>query len=353
MDGVEVIRYQYAPRAWQTLVNNGGIAANLKRTPWKWLLIPGFLLAQYVAARHIIRTRRIDLIHAHWLIPQGLIAYCLAHGTRPAPYLLTSHGGDLFGLRGRLAAALKRRVAASAATMTVVSTAMREEVRRMALNPRRLEVLPMGVDFRERFIPDASVSRDPDEVLFVGRLVPKKGLRYLLNALPAVLTAWPSVKLTVAGFGPEEGELKRQVRRLGIEDRVTFAGAVIQNELPTLYRRASLLVLPFVRDESGNQEGLPVVAMEAIGCGCPVIVGDVAGISDLFGGMAADICVKAEDTAALAEAILDTLKNPSRAQTRAQAARAAVIDRLDWEVIAQKYATLVGECLVASTREQL
>ena len=78
MDGVRVVRYRYAPRMLQTLVNNGGIATNLKRSPWKWLLVPTFVLMQYLAGRRMMRERRIDVIHAHWLLPQGLVAYRLA-----------------------------------------------------------------------------------------------------------------------------------------------------------------------------------------------------------------------------------------------------------------------------------
>ena len=112
LDGVEVIRYRYAPRRLETLVNNGGIATNLHRSPWKWLLVPGFLLGQYLAAKQLLKRRRIDVIHAHWLIPQGLIAHRLKRRTG-IPYLVTSHGGDLFGLRGHVLNAMKCRVAAS------------------------------------------------------------------------------------------------------------------------------------------------------------------------------------------------------------------------------------------------
>lgn len=273
LDGVNVVRYRYAPRRWQTLVQNGGIVANLRRSPWKWLLVPGFVLAQYCAARRILRRERIDLAHAHWLVPQGLVARALG-----VPYVVTSHGGDLFGLRGRAMAAIKRRVARRSAGLTVVSTAMQAEAARLGLQPPRLAVLPMGVDLLDRFVPDPGVARDADRLLFVGRLVAKKGLHHLIAALPAIRARRPGVVLDVVGYGPEEEALKALARRHGVEDRVRFLGAREQRELPAFYRGASLLVAPFVRDRSGDQEGLPVVAMEAVACGCPVVVGDVDGI---------------------------------------------------------------------------
>jgi glycosyltransferase involved in cell wall biosynthesis len=346
LDGVEVIRYRYAPRRLQTLVNHGGIATNLRRSAWKWLLVPGFLFGQYWAARRLLKNRRIDVIHAHWLLPQGLIARRLKYRAG-IPYLVTSHGGDLFGLRGRMLNALKRLVADSSSAMTVVSSAMCDEALRVDLHPPKLEVLPMGVDMRERFVVDSTALRATDELLFVGRLVPKKGLCHLLDAMPAVLAQRPRSVLTIAGFGPEEGALKAQARRLGIGAQVNFTGAMPQHELPALYRRASLFVAPFVRDASGNQEGLPVVLMEAIGCGCPVLVGDVAGIGDLLGDAHADVCVKPEDTASLAAAIVHRLANPEQSRRTAQAIRDAAAERIDWHNIADGYARLLQVCMDA------
>lgn len=344
LDGVEVVRFRYAPRRWQTLVNHGGIVTNLRRFPWKWLLVPGFVLGQYLAARRLMRRRKVDVVHAHWLIPQGLIARRLKSGTA-VPYLVTSHGGDLFGLRGWSLEVLKRRVAGSSSAMTVVSTAMRDEAMRIGLHPPRLAVLPMGVDLRERFVTDAQVERARDELLFVGRLVPKKGLPHLLDAMPAVLACRPEVTLTIAGFGPEESSLRMQARQLGIENHVSFLGAMPQESLPGLYRRASIFVAPFIRDDSGNQEGLPVVLMEAIGCGCPVIVGEVAGVRDLLGDAAREVCVDPRDTQAFASAILATLDHPAAAQERARMIRLAAAGRVDWQVIADGYAGQLESCV--------
>lgn len=343
-DGVDVIRYRYAPRRLQALVYGGGMAANLQRHAWKWLLLPGFLLGQYLAARRVLRHRHVDVIHAHWLIPQGLVAWRLRQRTG-TPYLVTSHGGDLFGLRGRWPTALKRRVAAASSVMTVVSSSMRDEAARIGLHPPRLEVLPMGVDLRERFVVAPGLKRADAELLFVGRLVAKKGLVHLLDALPAVLAGDPQVELRIAGFGPEEAALRAQAQRLGVAAQVHFLGAVAQADLPALYRRASLFVAPFVRDAHGDQEGLPVVLMEAIGCGCPVLVGEVAGIHDLLGAAGAEVCLKPADTAALAAAIVKTLADPGQAQTRAQAMREAAARWIDWHPIADGYARLLRTCI--------
>lgn len=344
LDGVDVVRYRYAPRRLQTLVNDGGIANNLRRARWKWLLLPGLVLGQYLAARRLLATGHFAAIHAHWLVPQGLVARGIAHRWS-IPYVVTSHGGDLFGLRGRAMTALKRKAAAGAAAMTVVSSAMRDEAARIELQPPSIDVLPMGVDFSKRFVADPGIERETDKLLFVGRLVPKKGLRHLLEAMPAVLARRPRTILDIIGFGPEESALREQAGQLGIASQVRFLGALPQYELPGHFRRASLFVAPFVRDPSGDQEGLPVALMEAIGCGCPVIAGAVPGLQDLLGEQRDAVCVEPEDRGRLAEMILEALENPLAVAQRAALIRATAVGQVDWEHIAAGYAALIERCI--------
>ncbi len=344
MDGVEVVRYRYAPERWETLVNDGGIVTNLKRARWKLLLVPGFVLGQAWVAWRLMRRERVDVIHAHWLIPQGLIAALLPWlPGRRVSYVVTSHGADLYALKGRLLDGIKRFVARRAAAATVVSSAMRERLAALGVPAAHIHVLPMGVDLSERFTPDPSVPRSQHEILFVGRFVEKKGLRHLIAALPQVLEGVPDAFLTIVGFGPEEAALRQQVHTLGLQAKVHFLGAVAQTRLPALYRRAALFVAPFVQAESGDQEGLPVALMEAVACGCPVVAGDVAGIEDLLGRMKPYICVDARNAEMLASCICSRLIDSSTAGLHAQAVLEEASRRVDWNRIAAGYARLIAQ----------
>lgn len=351
LDGVEVVRYRYAPEQWETLVNDGGIVTNLKLHRWKLLLVPSFVLMQAWWAWRLCRREKVDAIHAHWLIPQGLIAASLQLlPVQKAPYVVTSHGADLFALKGGMLDALKRFVVRRSAAATVVSSAMRGRLSTEEDVARKVSVLPMGVDLSSRFRPDTTVVRSKFEILFVGRLVEKKGVRYLLDALPAVRQHFPDIRLTIAGFGPEEAQLRDQVRRLEIDDQVCFLGAVPQADLPTLYRRAALFVGPFVQAASGDQEGLPVALMEAVACGCPVIAGHVPGIEDLLGEMASEVCVDARDVTTLGAKICDALADPASSQTRARQVFAIAARHVDWGRIANEYAELISQA-IAEQRE--
>jgi glycosyltransferase involved in cell wall biosynthesis len=223
---------------------------------------------------------------------------------------------------------------------------MLAEARSQGIHARSMTVLPMGVDLVSRFCPDPSALRDNDRLLFVGRLVAKKGVRHLLDAMPAVIAQRPAVRLGIAGFGPEEGALRRQADELGIAAHVDFLGAKRQADLPGLYRNAALFVAPFVRDASGDQEGLPVALMEAIGCGCPVLAGNVAGIHELLGSSVDEVAVDPEDTRQLSSRILEVLAWPERARGQAERRRLALGSKVDWQVIANGYADWIeASCL--------
>lgn len=342
IDGVEVHRFRYAPERWETLVHGGGIIANLKQQRWKWGLVPLFFLSLAWNTWRWTRHLQPSRIHAHWLIPQGLVlAFLRLADPAMPPFLVTVHGADIFALRSPPFPWLKRWVIRQAAALSVVSSPMLAEVEQLGADPARVRVMPMGVDCQALFLPKHTTSRSAGEILFVGRLVEKKGLRHLLQALPQVLARMPQAHLTIAGFGPEETALRELAARLGVAGRVEFLGAVPQHELPGYYQRAALFVAPFVRAESGDQEGLPVALMEAIACHCPPLAGRLAVLADVFLPEEEDFLAQPQDTAEFAEKILALLGNTSGAVARTRLMHERLMPRLDWNRIAVDYA----ECL--------
>lgn len=346
VDGVRIMRFRYAPARLETLVNDGGIVTNLRCAPWKWLLVPGFILSLSWRTWREVRALDASVIHAHWLLPQGLIAALLGSiGRRIPPFLVTSHGADLFALRGRALQVLKRFVVRRAAAVTVVSNAMREELAGIGLDVCNIEVRPMGVDLLERFTPDPTIMRSRKEVLFVGRFVEKKGLRYLIDAMPAILRQHPDAFLTVAGFGPEASEREAQVRLLGLDEKVHFIGAVEQSALPAIFRRAAVFVAPFVQASSGDREGLGLVSVEAAGCGCHVITSDLPAVHDVFPHHGMATLVPPADVSALEAAVVARLSGLDSTTTSSLSTRQILMKRFDWSVVASAYATKLRACI--------
>ncbi len=343
LDGLRVIRFPYFIRRWENLASHGGgILNRLRANPLNYWLIPPFLLGELWALARLLRQEPFDVIHAHWLIPQGLVAVLarwLTH--RPVPLVSTSHGGDLFALRGTILSRIKQKVMNTSTQVTVVSAAMHTQVIAMGIAPQQVAVIPMGVDMRHQFTPGLGDERQAHELLFVGRLVEKKGLPLLLQAMPGVLAQHPGTHLIIAGGGPLESELRRLTARLGIGGQVDFLGMVAQSDLPPLYRRATLFVAPFLVAASGDQEGFPLVPLEAIGCGCPIICGEVAAFGEVIRHEVEALLIPQGNSTALAAAIIALLNDPPRRQRLAANARQRCLEAFDWESIAKRYAALL------------
>jgi glycosyltransferase involved in cell wall biosynthesis len=201
-------------------------------------------------------------------------------------------------------------------------------------------VIPMGVDLKGLFTPDPRVERKTDELLFVGRLVEKKGVHFLLEAMPAVIKKHPTVRLILAGSGPMEEELKQKAAQLHLSDKVDFLGMVAQTQLPALYQRATLAIFPFVVAKSGDQEGFGLVQVEAMGCECPVIAGDLPAIHDIIAHEENGLIFPSGNTQALADAIIKLLDDPELRARLAGEGRKSVVQKFDWEAIAGNYSQI-------------
>lgn len=347
IDALQVIRFPYFFRRWENLAtHSGGILNRLRANPLNYLLVPLFLFGELAALIRLLREKRFDLIHAHWLIPQGFIAVlALTCFHRRIPLLCTSHGGDLFALRSKIFQTAKKWTVKHSQELTVVSRAMERMVVDMGVIPDKVHVISMGVDLKHRFTPDPKIERNVNEIIYVGRLVEKKGLQVLLEAMPIVLIKHPTVRLTVAGAGPLDEELSELARRLGISDKVDFLGMVSQEELPKLFRRAALAVFPFVVAKSGDQEGFGLVQVEAMGCECPVIAGDLPAIHDNITHEVNGLLVPPGDSNMLADAILRALSDPDLRFRLAKEGRKRAVEQFDWEIVAEKYSKLFEKCL--------
>jgi len=347
MGGLHVIRFPYFFRRWENLAtHSGGILSRLRSNPFNYLLVPLFLAGQLRALVRLMGQERFVLIHAHWLIPQGLIAIMgLTLTRRRIPLVCTSHGGDLFALRGAIFQHLKRWVMNRSQALTVVSRAMQSIVVGMGVALDKVRVISMGVDLKHCFTPDPAVERSANELLFVGRLVEVKGLQALLEAMPKVLDKHPAMRLTVAGAGPLEVELRELAQCLDISDKVDFLGMVTQSQLPALYRRATLAIFPFVVTKSGVQEGFGLVVVEAMGCGCPVIAGDLPAIHDSIAHEKNGLLVPPGNPEVLADTVLRVLYDPDLCFRLAREARKSAIEHFDWEIIADKYAELYNKLI--------
>jgi phosphatidyl-myo-inositol dimannoside synthase len=340
LEGVAVRRFRYFWPRWQAVAYQGGIAARLREKPSRLLQLPLFFASLWWAIRRSVRAWSPDVVHAHWIIPQALIARLAAAGR---PIVCTSHGGDLYGLRSASMRRLKSWVLRGCRAITVVSDDMQAHARELAPD-RPLHVIPMGTDLQGLFVPPpASAPRDPDHVVFLGRVVEKKGLRYLLEAFAAVLATHANARLSIGGDGPLLQEMRKLAVDLGIQERVAFLGGVTHREAADLYRRAALAVFPFVGARDGDQEGFGLVVVEAMGCGCPVIAGDVRAVRQTVEPGVTGLLTAPKNVDELAVLIRTVLSDSMLRDRLAGTALARARERFDWSPIARAYLGVLGD----------
>lgn len=343
INGVVVHRFRYAPERLETLAYDGGIAANLKKAPWKYLLLQGFLLSMFFRALKVALHYEIHLIHAHWILPTGLIGATLRE-LLPGEnrVLVTAHGGDVHGLQGRLFRSLRRWVCGEVDGVCVVGNHLQSTAREEHWPAEKIHLAPMGVDLRSQFIPGDP--RSPGKTLvFAGRLVSKKGVPHLLEAMKRLIERVPDVRLLIAGHGPLDEILKARCHSLGLDGHVSFLGRYSLAQLPGILRQGDVAVLPFDTAADGDQEGLGLTAIEAMGCGIPVVAGDVPAVHDMIKHESTGLLVDPRDHQSLCDAIARLLEAPDYAAKLAADAREHALHYFDWEAAAANYSRLLGD----------
>ena len=341
---IKVHRFRYAPENFEKLAYNGGIANNLKIQPIKYLLVLPFLIAEFIAANKLIRNHDIDLVHAHWLIPQGLVAVLLKKLTsRDIKTLVTAHGSDIFSFNGIITRQIKKFVLNNCENLTVVSHSMKTAVNKMNCTCH-VDILPMGTDLTKRFVPDEKKQK-PKQIIFVGRLIAQKGVNYLLDAFRKVIEIHPDATLQVIGYGPELESLKAQSVGLGIQKSVRFTGGIPQNDITPYLQSSSIAVFPYCRNKQNGEEGFGLVLVEALGCGCAVIASRQSSINEIIKDQQTGLLIDESNPQAISSAIVKLLENPELKNTLAKSGRDEILKLFDWNIISQSYVSLINRIL--------
>jgi len=327
LDGLNIFRYKYYFNKYQYL-GEKAILPNLRRNPFLWLQVPFFLIAQLLAIKKIAKKHNIYLIHAHWIIPQGIIAVLYKFFfNRNVKIVVTSHG-----------------TLNNIDRLTVVSSAIKDEVVSLGINRNLpIDVVPMGVDF-SLFSPEhfnesikKKYSINGPFLLFVGRLSEKKGIEYLIKAMPSILLDFPETKLLIIGEGEKEFDLKSLSEKLNLMDKsVIFAGAISNENLPQYYATADIFINP------SYSEGFGLVFVEAIGSGTYTIGTDLPAISDIIKEGKTGFIVKQKDSEQIADKVKFILSNKSKLINIKHKARKIIIKKFDWNIISKIYKQILA-----------
>ncbi|HUQ46927.1 MAG TPA: glycosyltransferase family 4 protein [Gemmatimonadaceae bacterium] len=337
---VKVHRFRYAPAELETLTHDVPAMDRIRKSPLMASLLPGYIAAGSAAAARVAREGNFDVVHAFWPIPHGLFGLAARSASQSA-LVSTFFSSELNwqGASRKIFGPMLQRIVENSDAVTVISTFTGERLREFVPGAQSV-IIPFGAaagdDFGTSYAPTASRSRTaPFNLLFVGRLVRRKGVDVLLNAV-AQLSDDPRLHVHVVGEGPEKKALIAESTRLGVDNRVTFEGGVSAERIKDFFGSCDALVLPAIVTESGETEGLGVVLLEAMGYHKPVIASSAGGITDIVVDGKTGLLSPPGDAAGLARTISTAMDDPSRMALLAEQGFSHAKGEFGWDTIVSR-----------------
>lgn len=312
-----------------------------------WELITYGISALLVCLWLVPRTKP-DLIQAYFALPGGFVARVLklVYGV---PYVLYFGGSDMPGANPTryrhlypLIRGLTRWVWRGASVSTVCSEGLLKLGRR--LDPGYdFRLVPNGVEL-VRFTPVERPQNPSVKVLFIGRLIPRKGFHYVIRALPRVRAATNvPFELEVVGSGTMREHLDGLASQLGVSHLLKYVGTIPYHALHRAYQSSDLFVL------TSESEGMPCVLLEAMACGLPVVATDVAGNREVVSQGVNGYLVGVEDTESLAQALVALIRDPALRERMGRESR-RLVQSYDWRDIVRRYEAIFREVIARGGR---
>ena len=324
-DDIEVFRAKYLPENMEVLQKDAsGIPEAWQRgfLP-KLATIPFLLSFAYLIGKH---AKGSDIIHCNWSL-SGLAAY-LSQFRHKTPYVITVQGSDIFKtihipvVRTFIGLALRK-----AEHIIALSEDLKSATSKFGVPLEKITVIPNGVNIGQ--FPSGEKSERKSQIIFVGSLIERKGVNYLIEAMAIIQEKHPDYQLLLVGEGRDRDEYEKLVHNLGLEGKVIFLGAQSQQSVSQLLQESRLFVLPSI------EEGQGVVLVEAMASGTPCVGSRVGGIPDVI-TPEVGLLVEPGDVRGLAEAINMYLEDNYLWRNASQKARERVESTYDWFALAEK-----------------
>lgn len=332
-----------------------------KRDPSFALRYPWIAARAVQRALHEVAAGKETVLHGHFAVP------ALALAMRRSGYLMTQHGpvhqellderhGSYFlprpvqraavaGLRAAEAFVLRR-----AAAVVTLSEYMRTEVSSLDAGAgARTRIISGGID-TTRFSPGPGAEdpwgREADPLLFVARrLVPRTGVREMVQAMPQILRAMPRARLAIAGDGHSKGQVEDAIRGLGLHESVRLLGRISDDDLVAWYRSADLVVMP-----TQELEGFGLATAEALACGTPTLVTPTSANPELVRPLSDRLVAAASTPEAIADAVISLCADKRELDRVRAAARDRVHPAFSWTEVAARHLELYRALLLSGTQ---
>jgi glycosyltransferase involved in cell wall biosynthesis len=345
-NGVKIVRYRYVPfPSWHTLGYGRSMKDDLSMNLKDILLTPFLLLTGVVKFAILLNKEDVDLIHAHWAIPNTIIALMGRFIARSKAKVFTSFpGSDVtvitrLGWVGRLFA----KMISHSDYLSCNSSDLKEDLVDAGIDKEKIDLVIYGVDDKRMFFSEEErkllrgswgISEDVIVLLLIGRFVSKKGFGTAFKSLKYIAEQQKKLTMVVVGDGQQKSNYLDILRADGTESYVKFIGEIPTRELRKYYSACDIFLMPSERLPS---DGLNVVVPEAMACGRAVVATKASG-NDLviFQGING-LLIDEKNSKQLADAVIKLIREPELAKVMGGNSLKLIRDRFNWDAIAKYY----------------
>lgn len=308
----------------------------------------------YFQLKKILKENQIDLLHLHLWNPASCRYGFRAGISLKIPIITTEH--DPFELSW-LKNVYKKKALKKVSKIIAISHDNQKQLEKLYHeHQNKIKTIHNGIDINwwQSQLLGYKVSnhwRTKEEIFkakkstliitTIAELHERKGLKYLIEAIPEVVEKFSNVKFVIIGEGGERKNLENLAEKLKLQNHLIFLGR--QKEIPKLLESSEIFVLPSIR------EGFGLVNCEAMISGLPVIASNIGGIAEIVKDGETGILVPAQNPQALAESLIELIENPEKRQKFGQAGRRQVIENFDAKKMAEQYGKVYQEMLRANT----
>lgn len=330
---IPVYRYRYFFRSWENLTHNEGAPNKIHKFSYKFITF-FYILAGVVATFIRVRKLHYDLLHVHWPFPTTFTAL-LPHFLLGKKYILHFYGAELLLARKYpFVRVFLRFFIRHASAVIAISEFTARQVK--SIVPVVPVIIPYGAALMSKPQSISPSQVFPEfRVLFVGRLIERKGVDYLIYAVSRLAQQQVIIRLDIVGCGSEEDHLRQVIRELQAEPFIFLHGRISEEQKNEFYRNCDVFVLPSIVDRKGDTEGLGVVLLEAYMFEKPVIASHVGGIGDVVKHGQTGILVPEKSIDALVDSIRFVYSDPAMAKTLGRQGRNFAMEYYDWDRITQ------------------
>lgn len=266
---------------------------------------------QFIAIFKLIKKYDIDIILANWIVPQGLIAIFVKKLLKKEIKIyIISHGGDAKLLNSN--SILKRigNFVMNNATKTIaVSSYVKKTLSEISRKNLKFNTIPMGVDI-DKFNNNKEIEKKKYDLIFVGRLEEKKGVKILIDAIKELSLKDLYFNVIIIGNGTLKNSLQKRTSEYNLNNSITFTGSLTHEQIVEYMSLSKIFILPSI-DLSYDSEGLPTVLLEAMAMGLAIITTDAGGITDVAKNDYNSILIEQNNVKMLSEKIETLINNPS------------------------------------------